>query len=692
MATFPTLGRYDHGDLRGHRFSSDGNMRSPTTALLASLSLLTATSAQGVWLQQSPTNSPPARAMFGMTEVTLQNQVLMFGGEDFEQGGSTFGDTWIWDGTDWSNPATPTAPGAREGASMTYDIIRDRAVMFAGWTGGAYLNETWEWDGSSWTLIPTANAPQACDWTALAFDLGNSEVVQFGGHDWQAPGGVLNATWTYDGTNWTQHAVSGPSGRWGHAMVYDPNSGSVLLFGGSNGGNETWSWDGSAWTQLFPATTPPERRFHSMAYDPTRNTVVMVSGDWSTGGLNDVWEWDGTDWTQNTASGGPPSGYYLHGMAYDPASQQMLHHGGSNVPNRGGSSNETWTWIGNATNFATFSTYGSGCGEGSGSSFYEQFDGANPFDMANTMGWTMLPGTSGDYVIVQGFQPIVPPTTNSLTFGDDQVQQITLPFSFPYGNGNSTTDVWVDSNGSVSFASQNSDFTPTVAEFLNQAPRVAPLWGDLSPNVGGTIHAEVDQSNPAVFHITFTGVPEFGVASNLSDFQVSLEQSGIIEVKYGQVMLSTSLIGYTPGGGSPDPGSIDVSTLTSFQLGNDLPAIGLRSQTGSRPVLGSTFTLEVTEIPPTATAAALLISIFQIDPGADLGGIGMPGCSLYVGDSVPAPLVINGSIGSIGLPLPAGSSLAGANIYLQGAVIGVPNVQPLPVATTNGGIMRPDVN
>ena len=34
--------------------------------------------------------------------------------------------------------------------------------------------------------------------------------------------------------------------------------------------NDTWSWNGTEWAQLNPATSPPARTNHAMAYDSTR--------------------------------------------------------------------------------------------------------------------------------------------------------------------------------------------------------------------------------------------------------------------------------------------------------------------------------------------------------------------------------------------------------------------------------------
>ena len=125
-----------------------------------------------------------------------------------------------------------------------------------------------------------------------------------------------------------------PLGVYGSAMAYDPNSGTVILFGGeyqSYGveSNETWSWDGNSWTQLSPSTSPPRRRFGSMAYDSTLGGLVLFGGKQYDGSyhgyyLNDTWLWDGSNWQQLSSSVSPSArsvdlvenpggGVFLHG-------------------------------------------------------------------------------------------------------------------------------------------------------------------------------------------------------------------------------------------------------------------------------------------------------------------------------------------------------------------------------------------
>ena len=75
-----------------------------------------------------------------------------------------------------------------------------------------------------------------------------------------------------------------------------------------------------------------------------------------------------------------------------------------------------------------------------------------------------------------------------LSLGDDDYEELTLPFSFPF-QGLSYSSVFVNSNGNLTFGSGDTDYSESVSELLGDQPRIAALWDDLSPNNGGAVTA-----------------------------------------------------------------------------------------------------------------------------------------------------------------------------------------------------------
>jgi hypothetical protein len=72
-------------------------------------------------------------------------------------------------------------------------------------------------------------------------------------------------------------------------MAFDPDLNEVILFAGYLL-NDTWIWDGSNWTQVFPSTVPPDRYSFGMNYDSATHAVVLFGG-FSSGDIRpDTWE------------------------------------------------------------------------------------------------------------------------------------------------------------------------------------------------------------------------------------------------------------------------------------------------------------------------------------------------------------------------------------------------------------------
>lgn len=141
-----------------------------------------------------------------------------------------------------------------------------------------------------------------------------------------------------------------------------------------------------------------------------------------------------------------------------------------------------------------------------------------------------------------------------LALGDDDSEEVSLGFDFPF-NGSDYSSVWVNSNGNLTFGSGDSDFSESVAEFLSDQPRIAPLWDDLSPNNGGMVVVEFDSGEATV---VFDSVPEF-LNTGANTFMVTLRDDGSFSIEYGAISAGDGLSGTTEGGGAADPGPSDLS-------------------------------------------------------------------------------------------------------------------------------------
>jgi hypothetical protein len=258
------------------------------------------------WTKQSPATNPPARVAFGIAYDSAHGEVVMFGGAG-PGNGSFLTDTWLWDGVNWTPKAN--GPGPRLHMGMAYDAARQQVVMFGGGNGTPTpYGDTWVFDGSSnpWTQKFPVTTPGGRSNFRMAYDAARQQIIMFGG--WNG-GAYVNETWVWDGNTWTQKfPASSPSPRSDFELAYDANRGRVILFSGIVPSshpvdNATWEWDGTNWTQDTPATSPSGRGGGATAYDEARGQIVMFGGVDDTHVITETWVW-GMPTASSCLSGG----------------------------------------------------------------------------------------------------------------------------------------------------------------------------------------------------------------------------------------------------------------------------------------------------------------------------------------------------------------------------------------------------
>lgn len=301
---------------------------------------------QGGWTEKNTRQHPLARNVAAMTYDSARERAVLFGGWAYTSGGFTVlsDETWEWDGRRWRDMAPAQRPSPRAGSAMAYDATRGQVLLFGGYEGeptsATSLSDTWMWDGSTWTQLSPAQSPSPRDHHAMAYDAARGEILLFGGvlNNSATATQHLGDTWSWDGTTWVQLSpANAPAARMNHAMAYDSVRERTVLFGGRVGVvgdfvGDTWEWDGSSWTELNPTSAPSAREAHGLVYDTSVGRAVLFGGLDAAGvspfaPLDDTWEWNGTDWQLVAASPGP-SARSLHAMAFDESRGETVLFGG----------------------------------------------------------------------------------------------------------------------------------------------------------------------------------------------------------------------------------------------------------------------------------------------------------------------------------------------------------------------------
>lgn len=100
-----------------------------------------------LWSQRPTPTALVGRVDHAMARAP-NGMAILFGGAN----PTPLGDTWLFDGTAWSQHFG-SAPPAAAGCRMTYDAGRDMTVLIH--PNGS----TWEWNGFHWRQVPAVGAP-----------------------------------------------------------------------------------------------------------------------------------------------------------------------------------------------------------------------------------------------------------------------------------------------------------------------------------------------------------------------------------------------------------------------------------------------------------------------------------------------------------------------------------------------------
>jgi hypothetical protein len=341
----------------------------------------------------------------------------------------------------------------------------------------------------------------------------------------------------------------------------------------------------------------------------------------------------------------------------------------------------TYTLGGTPITFAQREPYGKGCYD-KFRSFYELFPSSVNVDFSNTSMRLTYDAVGNAYVATAGTTPVQIVTSPTLGHLDNNDIIVPLANSQPIiypavgGPGVVTASVEMNSNGYLKLAGtapsvNNPDIT---AWLTGTAVRIGNHY-DMDPSTGGSTHYDYDAGSAA--HLfTWKDVPTRGIAGTLNTFQLAFFANGDVEFRWGVMSQAgggswPTLVGFTPGNGAADPGTIDITASLPFATSNtDQQALSLTSN--ANPVLGTTVNLTVNN----ATGANIGLTFLctsnlgPLSPtGLDLAILGAPGCVANVDINTGTGLLVSNipGVGSLTTPLPIPNNVAlvGFQVFCQ---------------------------
>jgi hypothetical protein len=250
------------------------------------------TYANGNWQRESHLPGPVKPAIIAAAVDTARDRTVLLVDGGWPDRSMSYFQTWVLEGETMRQLPVTNHPPFRDMPTLGYHPGLDRIVMF----GGYYLlRDTWVFDGSTWTQDPNPSQPITGNGAGnMYYDPHRSALVltQNG----------RSEVWEWRGAGWTERVEArlpaAFNGRWDVVTGFDPVRQRLIACGGSLGvtGNaqDTWEFDGTTWSLVPTAVLPPtpflpRRLVHVSWLD--RMVVIPRQPPWG------LLQYDGTTWS-----------------------------------------------------------------------------------------------------------------------------------------------------------------------------------------------------------------------------------------------------------------------------------------------------------------------------------------------------------------------------------------------------------
>jgi hypothetical protein len=165
----------------------------------------------------------------------------------------------------------------------------------------------------------------------------------------------------------------------------------------------------------------------------------------------------------------------------------------------------------------------------------------------------------------------------NLPFGNFDERQVVFPedFSFPFG-GVRYKSCFITANGLLCFqytSTSAPSATSPPALLIAEMPRIAPLWVDLDPSLGGRVTA--GRISATEFEFRWSNVPAAGNPANLNTVSCILRTDGTFDFVYGnlnptpQSAQAAAFVGFSTGNAN----TAGIGTVTNFTMAPQCPAL-----------------------------------------------------------------------------------------------------------------------
>lgn len=356
---------------------------------------------------------------------------------------------------------------------------------------------------------------------------------------------------------------------------------------------------------------------------------------------------------------------------------------------------------------ALHSPVGSGCYDlAQFDSFYQLLPNAAAAAAALSGQSMRLTPSGTGYLATWGGGTFVPPSAAAVAFApsNDAQNPITPSSPMPFPGGSAAV-LYVHDNGFVATGPTNDNGNWNPPQFADWDPTtnflLAPAtawwsWHDFNmtePGSGAVKYEEVAQGSGPVLCVTWDDVESYAVpeTQNRSTVQLQFDlSSGVVTYVWPAITAigtgsatsfpEATLVGFSVGGASIDPGSIALATALPVLTGTGIPALSLAATPPivSTSTTGTAVTYTTDHMPEFAPGLYVGMNTLSLAaaPGVDLAFLGAPGCRVYVGTlDVTTPLLGAAPTQAAVIAYPPGMP-AGLPVFAQSIALFPPHALP----------------
>jgi hypothetical protein len=183
------------------------------------------------------------------------------------------------------------------GFQPVYDSKNNVTLMFGGYADTIdYIgtDKTWAYfyENDTWINMNPAVSPPARGLSNIVYDSNSGKIIIFGGTTkWSEPKTSYNDVWVYDfsqnlWSNVTPSSGSYPQARFGHCMSFDLEANCTLVYGGQTSNTDLigdlWAFnlgEPSLWTKKSNSVGMDDRTFAAMTYDSSVKKHIIYGGE-----------------------------------------------------------------------------------------------------------------------------------------------------------------------------------------------------------------------------------------------------------------------------------------------------------------------------------------------------------------------------------------------------------------------------